>query len=147
MLKVYRASLVAQLQGIHLQCRRPRFDPWVEKILWRRERLPTAVFLPGEPHGQRSLVGQSPQGHKELDTTGTTEHSRSREENKHSFPSIQFLMSIKSYFCTIQLNFLLISLRDLWFSKKSRVQAIITILYIAKQQAKLYILSNSQQQQ
>ena len=30
---------------------------------------PTPVFLPGEPHGRRSLVGYSPQGHKESDTT------------------------------------------------------------------------------
>ena len=30
---------------------------------------PTPVFLPGESHGQRSLVGYSPWGHKELDTT------------------------------------------------------------------------------
>ena len=33
------------------------FDPWVGKIPWRRERKPTPVFLPGEPHGQRSLAG------------------------------------------------------------------------------------------
>jgi len=31
-----------------LQCRRPRFDPWVGKILWRREWQLTAIFLPGE---------------------------------------------------------------------------------------------------
>ena len=31
--------------------------------------LPTPVFLPGESHGGRSLVGYSPWGHKELDTT------------------------------------------------------------------------------
>ena len=37
------------------QCRRPRFDPWVGKIPWRREWLPTPVFLPGEFHRQRSL--------------------------------------------------------------------------------------------
>ena len=30
---------------------------------------PTPVFLPGESHGQRSLVGYSPWGHKESDTT------------------------------------------------------------------------------
>ena len=36
---------------------------------WRRDRLPTPVFLPGESHGQRSLVGYSPWGCKELDTT------------------------------------------------------------------------------
>ena len=33
---------------------------------------PTSVFLPGESHGQRSLVGYSPQGHTESDTTEAT---------------------------------------------------------------------------
>ena len=33
---------------------------------------PTSVFLPGKPHGQRSLAGCGPQGHKELDTTEAT---------------------------------------------------------------------------
>ena len=27
-------------QRIHLQCRRPGFDPWVEKIPWRRDPTP-----------------------------------------------------------------------------------------------------------
>ena len=35
----------------------PRSDPRVRKIPWRREWLPTPVFMPGESHGQRSLVG------------------------------------------------------------------------------------------
>ena len=35
---------------------------------WRRAWQPTPVFLPGEPHGQRSLAGYSPWGCKELDT-------------------------------------------------------------------------------
>ena len=52
-----------------LKCRRSRFDPWVVKSPWRREWLPTPVFLPGEFHGQRSLVGYSPWGHKESGTT------------------------------------------------------------------------------
>ena len=51
------------------RCRRPGFDPWVRKIPWRRARKPTPGFLPGESHGQRSLAGYSPQGHKESDTT------------------------------------------------------------------------------
>ena len=38
----------------------------------RREWLPTPVFLPGEFHGQRSLLGYSPWGHWELDTTEAT---------------------------------------------------------------------------
>ena len=45
---------------ICLLCRRPEFDPWVGKIPWRREWLPTPVFLPGESHGQGSRVGYSP---------------------------------------------------------------------------------------
>ena len=40
----------------------------IRKIPWRREWLPTPVFLPRELHGQRSLTGYSPWGHKELDT-------------------------------------------------------------------------------
>ena len=35
---------------------------------WRREWQPTPVYLPGKSHGQR-LVGYSPWGHKESDTT------------------------------------------------------------------------------
>ena len=46
------------------------FDPWVGKIPWRRKWQPTAVFLPGESHGQGSLVGYSPWDRKESDTTG-----------------------------------------------------------------------------
>jgi len=38
----------------------PGFDPWVRKTPWRREWLPTPVFLPRESHGQRSLAGYSP---------------------------------------------------------------------------------------
>jgi len=50
-------------------CRRREFNPWVGKIPWRRAWQPTPVFLPGESHGQRHLVGYSPWGHKELDKT------------------------------------------------------------------------------
>ena len=52
-----------------LQCGRPRFDPWVGEIPWRRKWQSTPVLLPGKSHGQRSLVGYSPWGHKESDTT------------------------------------------------------------------------------
>ena len=54
------------------QCRRHKrrgFDPWLGKIPWRRARQPTPVFLSRESHGQRSLAGCSPWGHKESDTT------------------------------------------------------------------------------
>ena len=54
---------------IHLQCGRPGFNSWVGKIPWRSAWQPTPVFLPGESHGLRSLVGYSPWGLKESDTT------------------------------------------------------------------------------
>ena len=103
------SSLVAQLVKNPQHCRRPPFDSWVGKIPWRRDRIPTPVFLgfpggsdskesicdagdlgsipgwgrsPGgghgnplqyscleNPHGQRSLAGYNPWGHKESDTT------------------------------------------------------------------------------
>ena len=56
------------------QCRRHKrqgFDPWVRKIPWRRVWQPTLVILPGESHGQRSLVDYSPKGCKESDRTKT----------------------------------------------------------------------------
>ena len=39
------------------------------KILWRGKWQPTPVLLLGKSHGQRSMVGYSPQGRKESDTT------------------------------------------------------------------------------
>ena len=41
----------------------------VGNILWRRKWQPAPIFLPGKFHGQRSLAGYSPWGHKEADTT------------------------------------------------------------------------------
>ena len=56
-------------KSICLQCGRPRFNPWVGKIPWRRQWHPTPVLLPGNSHGRRSLVGCSPWGREESDTT------------------------------------------------------------------------------
>ena len=55
--------------------KRCRLDPWVRKIPWSRKWQPTPIFLPGESHGQRSLVGYIPWGHKELDMIEVTYHS------------------------------------------------------------------------
>ena len=52
-----------------VRCKRLRFDSWVGTIPY---------ILPGESHGQRSLVGHSLEGHKELDTTEATYHVRAR---------------------------------------------------------------------
>ena len=54
------------------QRRRHSFVFWVRKIPWRRKKQPNLIFLPGKSHGQRSLVGSSPWGCKELDMTEVT---------------------------------------------------------------------------
>ena len=55
--------------SICLQCGRPGFNSWVGNISWRRKWQPNPVFLPGKSHGWRNLVGCSPWGCKELETT------------------------------------------------------------------------------
>ena len=52
-----------------------RFYPWVRKIPWRRKWQPTSVFLPRKSHGQRSLAGCSPWGHKRVEHDLATENS------------------------------------------------------------------------
>ena len=61
--------LCLRYQSIFLQCRRHRFYLWLRKIVWRREWLPTLVFLTGKSHRHRSLVGYSPWSCKEPGTT------------------------------------------------------------------------------
>ena len=88
------------------QCRRLkrfRFKPWVRKIFWRRAWQPTAVFLLGEPHGQRSLAVHSPWGRKESDITsnlacaqaGKSTHIVLFDVNKNSMK--QVLKSLPTY--------------------------------------------------
>ena len=55
--------------------RRLGFQSRVGKISWKRKWQPTPAFLPRKSHGQGSLVGCSPWGHKESDTTA---HERAR---------------------------------------------------------------------
>ena len=63
------------------KCGRTRFGPWVGKTTppppspGRRNWPPTSVFLPEKSHGQRSLVGYSPWGHREPDITGCLTHT------------------------------------------------------------------------
>ena len=69
MSRIAGSHLVAQIvKNLPAVCRL-RFNSWVRKIPWRRERLSTLVFLPRKSNGKRSLVGYSPWSLKELDTT------------------------------------------------------------------------------
>ena len=58
--------------------------PCIGKILWRRERLPTPVFWPGESQGWGSLAGCSPWGGKESDTTEQLTHTIAIHMHTHT---------------------------------------------------------------
>ena len=64
-----RAPLVAQIVKNQPAIQKTRVQSRVGKIPWRRKWQPAPVFLPGEFHGQRSLAGYSPWGHKKLEMT------------------------------------------------------------------------------
>ena len=54
--------------------KRCRFNPWVEKMPWRRKWQPAPVFLPGKSHGQRSLEGYSLWGWKSRTRLNQLDH-------------------------------------------------------------------------
>ena len=69
-LSITNSQSLLKLMSIELE--RPRINPWVGNIPWRRAWQPTPVFLPGESQGWRSLVGCCLWGCTELDTTEAT---------------------------------------------------------------------------
>ena len=70
------------------RCKKWGFYSWLGKIPWSRKWQPTPVFLPGKFHGQSSLAGYSPWGHKELDTT---EWLSAHMLVQNSVPNIKYL--------------------------------------------------------
>ena len=82
---------------------------WVGKIPRRRAWQPIPVFLPGESHGQRSLVGYRPWGHRELDTTewlSTTQHKINFKATKKKYIFIQIFTQIHifMYLCNMYIH-------------------------------------------
>ena len=65
-LGIFRAIYSKDLKG--------KFNPWVRKIPWRKKWQLTPVSLPRKSHGQRSMVGYSPWGRKESETTEQLTH-------------------------------------------------------------------------
>ena len=55
----------------------------IRKIPWRRKWQPTLVLSPGESHGQRSLVGYSPGGHRESDMTERLHRENSPQKTEN----------------------------------------------------------------
>ena len=73
-------ALVVKNPAANEEDMRPGFNSWVGKIPWRREWQPTPVLLPGESHGQRNLVGYSPQDSKDADMTESTCHTHTHTQ-------------------------------------------------------------------
>ena len=74
---IFLKGLPRRLNGKESACqfrrhRKQGLDPRVRKTPWSRKWQPTPEFLSGKSNGQRSLVGNSPQGHKEPDITEHT---------------------------------------------------------------------------
>ena len=104
-------GLPRELIGKESACqgRRRGFNPWVWKIPWEREWQPTPVFLPGEPHGQRTLVGYRPCGHKESDKTEwpNNSHREFSLRGSHTIPDSWHVSSVNA--TNTSLSFLCIS--------------------------------------
>ena len=109
-----------------LWCRRPGFNPWVWKIPWRREWLPTPVFLPVEYPEQRSLTGYSPWGCK----VGNNWLSLS-----YIWIKFPFLLLI----CLVSILLLIESHKNL---KRKFLPDIVKIILLKIQGRKLRLLNN-----
>ena len=79
------------------QYSRPRFDPWAGKMPWRRQWQPSPAGLTGEFHKQRSLVGYSPWGLKELDVTEPLNTERPKTPSIWVFPPTVFLPLVHQF--------------------------------------------------
>ena len=103
------------------------FNPWIRKNPLEEGIATQSVFLPGESHGQRSLVGYSPWGCKELDPAEATEHScrtveeiseditrripedlaRSEPIGSAKLPNLNFTILVRFFSCCLLIALLL----------------------------------------
>ena len=87
------------------------------KVPWRRAWQPTPVFVPGESHGQRSLVGYSPWGCKESDTTEQLTHTHTHTHTTQPAgwcpETAKSLPNKLCAFCQQQTVFVLLSIESL----------------------------------
>ena len=96
------------------QCRRLGFDRWVGKIPWSRKWRPTLLFLPGKFFRQRSLLGYSPQGHKESDMTEwRNTHTHTHEQTLWICWSVNLAFSLFNKSAVLSKSLLI--LRSIWW--------------------------------
>ena len=113
------------------------FNPWAWQIPWRRQWLPTPVFLPEEFYGQRSLVGYSPRGCKESDMserTRTQDHLTVMQPpeaqwGSHSLSATDQLMSLRDLLETSVSPFLICTAEMIILRCKTFLMWTILSLY------------------
>ena len=86
------SSVVSNLPIMQETWVRPLFG----KILWRRAWQPTPVFLPGESHGQRTLVGYSPPGCKKTRQNYSTTRTKARRWRQKMYLPICWYLALKA---------------------------------------------------
>ena len=117
------------------QCRRSQrhgIDPWAGKMPWKRAWQPTAAFLPGEFHGQRSLAGYSPWGCKESDMTehaGTYQGGRGQPGSTNSTRTEPILQVRSCLGCLLHSSRVLFSLFPL-FIFLVRISGMLMMIFI-----------------
>ena len=102
------------------QYRRPGFDAWVRKMPWRRKWQPTAVFLPGKSHGQRSLAGYNPCDCKESDMKQQQQQKISKNTGYHLSDCFQLSGSFVHSLQLVNLILWDISDKEVYFDNQPR---------------------------
>ena len=80
---------------MQVDVKRPRFDPWVWKIPWRRKWQPTPVLLPRESQGRGSLMGCRLWGRTESDTLKQLSSSSSSSSSSSRGSAVKNLLAMQ----------------------------------------------------
>ena len=95
---VWQLSSGTSGKGPTCQWRRRKrwgFDPWVRKICWRMAWQPTPVFLPGESHEQRGLVGYNPYSRRVRHYWSNLAHTHTHTHTHTRVKSLKIILNIK----------------------------------------------------
>ena len=121
---------------------------WVRSLGWKtpwmRAWQPTPVFLPGGPHGQRSLVGYSPWGCQELYTTEQRTFRSHQPFSAGSHTHAVWLLQTQQVFCLESLGSLLIHFLDIIKRSKNILKILSALGQLSDweivMEAKKYVL-------
>ena len=117
---------------IILQCRRPRFNPWVEKFLWTRAWQPTPVFLPGESPWTEVPGGLQSMGWQRVGHDWETKHTHGIWTETISSPLPSQLRKVKSLLHidtakTTRLYFLQVPSQRIFLPRRSKISPFLIL--------------------